>query len=272
MSSRLFGVIQTDVPVLVHSDIAEAVGILGGLGIAIDRSNLGSSIVEALGSLLGVEPNSFYFPAFNYDFGVSRVFNVDRDPVQVGGLPEMLRRSGYYRRTPVPFFSFLEPARSAREEQTVIDPFGDSSFFGELDRRRGYILMFGVDIRALTFIHHIESSVEGGPLYRYDKRFSGEIVEAGVPRSCVLNMHVRPLNLGVEYDWEKIAQELIAGGAMWQPPAFKKMSLIFAPAAKDIMLRKIAEDPLYLLTGESRVRLIDQMGGSLRKLDRADFE
>lgn len=258
-------------PVLVHSDLAQAVAIGRGLGLSIQRDGLLNGLLETLESILDITRQAMVFPAYNYDFAATKVFDLQKDPVQVGAFPEMLRQAGLFRRTPVPFFSFLTQGSQDLSTNEEIDPFGAGSLFDDLVRQEGSILLLGAGINTLTFIHHIESSHESGPLYRYDKVFNGQIVNGSDRRNCSVTMHVRPRGLQIQYDWQKIASDLFLTGAMVMLSHLENVALISASDAKQSLLNKLDRDPLYPLTAESRESLsLATRNG--RRLTLEDFE
>ena len=256
---------------LVHSDLSRLVAVGRSLGIRTTRENLLESAMRTIESIVGLPREKLVFPAFNYEFSASRLFDVQRDPVQVGALPEMLRTDGRLQRTHVPFFSFLMEEIAAVRPGEEIDPFGKGSFFADLAEGGGLMLMFGAGIKALTFIHHIESSFEAGPLYRYDKVFNGEILYRDVRTDCAVRMHVRPHGISIQYDWEKIASDLFFSEAMVEVSGFNDLLLISASHAKRVLLERLHEDPLYLLTPDSRheFRAVHR---PLTRIKVADFE
>ena len=245
-------------PILIHSDLREAVSIGRALGFNIKRDNLVEGLLQALEHVLGTSRESMIFPGFNYDFGTTRIFDVENDPVQVGALPELLRRTSYFRRTPVPFFSVLKKETPDFAASKEIDPFGEESVFAELAKNDGSIFFFGADIGKMTFIHHIESSQAGGPLYRYDKVFDGHVLNGGESKTCSIRMHVRPRGMTMEYDWQKIAARLSSSDALISHDSFDNFLLVSAERAKTILLRDIDRDPLFLIDASSREEFLDR--------------
>ena len=258
-------------PILIHSDLREAVSIGRSLGLNIRRDNLVEGLLEALEHVLGTSRESMIFPAFNYDFGTTRVFDVENDPVQAGALPELLRHTSYFRRTPVPFFSVLKKEAPNFVASKEIDPFGEESVFAELAKNDGSIFFFGADIGKMTFIHHIESSQAGGPLYRYDKIFYGEVLNANQSKACSVRMHVRPRGLSMSYDWPKIATDLFLFKAAFRHDSFRNVLLVNPRDAMRCLLQRINQDPLYLLDSCSRSNFLSRESSSIR-FNLRDFE
>lgn len=258
-------------PILVHSDLREAVSIGRSLGFAIRRDNLAESLIETLEHVLGVSRESMIFPAFNYDFATTRLFDVENDSIQVGAFPEILRRESYFRRTPVPFFSFLTRDAPNFMGTDEIDPFGNESLFAEIANNDGSIVFFGAAIDKMTFIHHIESSQPGGPIYRYSKVFDGHVLNVGKRKACTIRMHVRPQGLLMNYDWDKIWRHLFLSKAGTHHHSFRNVLLVNAREAMRFLLQRIDQDPLYLLDSGARTNFLSRKGSSGRFTLR-DFE
>ena len=259
------------VPVLVHSDLVELLSLARGIGHRPRRDNLGRDLLKVLEDLYSVDRSSLVFPAFNYDFGKKKVFDVGNDPIQVGSFPESLRTEGLFSRTPVPFFSFLRREAPLFVDPPEINPFGHGSFFSELADQNGKIVLLGTSINKMTFIHHVESSQEGGPIYRYDKYFEGKVVNGGRAKHCVVSMHVRPRGLSIDYDWETIYKALKSSDSLVEDGAGRGNLVIHASRAKQVLLRKIQNSPLSLLTNDSQKSVASSLAGRER-LRIEDFE
>jgi len=249
---------------LVHSDSGRALLAAKRLGLGLTSDDLVGSLLQLAADIAEKDSRELVFPAFNYDFGVTRSFDVENDPVQVGGLPERLRAEGRFTRTPVPFFSFLYEGTEFSTDFENLDPFGAHSVFDLISGNAGSILMLGVGLEAFTFIHHIESSVPGGPVYRYRKRFSGVVQRHGNQVSCTVEMHVRPKGFSIDYDWPRLQAELFEVGALRFLERTGPLILVSATGAKDYLLGKLAENPLHLLTRKNQAEVAGLLHGRER--------
>lgn len=259
-------------PVLVHSDIGRGILTAKRGGFEISPGDIPGSLTDFLARLCSDGKEALTFPAFNYDFGSTLIFDLENDPIQVGALPESLRIAGEFERTEVPFFSFLRLEAATPLDEGPVLPFGEKSFFGHLSNEDGTILLLGVGVEALTFIHHVESSMIGGPPYRYEKAFSGVIRKQGRDVKCSVSMHVRPSGLWLEYDWPKIEQELRRYGVMKEFAELPGLLAISARAAKSVLLERLQADPLYLLEPSSRRRVESHLVKGTTRLKIEDFE
>ena len=143
-------------PILIHTDVSK-----------VNRSTLRRIDCDE-DLLLGLHKHlqdsfpeqELWFPAFNYDFAKTLVFDQKNDPIQVGALNESLRRSEEYARSFVPIFSILRPITAVRPLfRTKINPFDPQGEFAEIRNRNGAITFFGATIESLTFIHYVENLV-----------------------------------------------------------------------------------------------------------------
>lgn len=259
-------------PVLVHADAHQGFRLLRRMGFPWKAESMAFSIVEFISSICQVETGDLVFPAFNYDFSATGVFDVEKDPVQVGAIPEALRLSGRFERTETPFFSTLHTGSAPKLEENPINPWGENSIFGRLAQERGSILLFGVGIDSLTFIHHIEASIPGGPLYRYDKVFFGEIRSGDSGKPCSVNMHVRPLGLSVRYDWARIEAFLRVSGALRELPGIPEILVVDAYSAKENLLRALSQEPYFLLENETVRKIVAHQVNESERLRIDDFE
>jgi len=259
-------------PVFVHSDLHEGFRLMRRLGVEIQGVDIVSSMVQFMSEICEVKTSDLIFPGFNYDFGKSLVFDVEKDPVQVGAIPEALRSSASYQRTLVPFFSSLHAQEAPSFNDTELNLWGETSIFGLLAQQRGTILLFGTGIQSLTFLHHIEASVPGGPLYRYDKIFHGTVRSGAHTKSCSVRMHVRPVGIPLNYDWPKIESLLRATESLQNIGGTAGALAISASSAKDVLLKALSEDPYFMLDDETVERVTKIVEKNSGRLKIEDFE
>lgn len=180
-------------PFLVHSDVFNARRYIS----YNENENIRELHIKFLSNSFGVD--NLVFPAFNYDFPKTKIFDVQNDPVQVGSLPQYLLDSQKYFRTETPVFSFL--SKSANLPTTNMAPFSTGSVFDCLYQSDGTILFYGADISSCTYLHFIESQIGGVP-YRYNKMFNGTIINQEKTRHATVVFHVRPLGYDFTYNWD----------------------------------------------------------------------
>ncbi len=221
-----------------------------------------------------VHGREIWMPTFNYDFLSSGSFAPQFDPSQVGALNESFRKTADWRSN-VPVFNFCGTGKSPIESSvsSTIDPFDGDSVFAKLVQLNGSIYWYGAPISSVTFLHHVES-VSGGPLYRYDKLFHGQILLGGTAVAVSLKYHVRPLTGPVAYDWDKIIQDGFRAQVIEKVPNAVDAPLFQANARAllELWRDRLLTDPLYLLNQESRAWIEPWLQRLGRRFQIEDFE
>ena len=193
-------------PILVHSDIVRARHLIK---VNVDISLMLSQHIFLLEEL--TSGGQLYFPTFNYDFTKTGIYDPKNDISQVGALSEFARKNWSCVRIGPPIFNFCSSLHKDHKFNYTgdINPFGEKSFFRYLFDQNGIIIMYGALFSNLTFLHFIESYV-GDPIYRYDKKFSGFIVQEKEKNRIptTLNYHCRPAKKYFDYDWIKLDLEM----------------------------------------------------------------
>ena len=263
--------IPRDKPLFVHSDVGRGLLAARRAGAVIKSAHVQESLLGFLATLSDAGEDGLIFPAFNYDYGNTRLFDVDIDPVQVGALPEWIRRCGKFSRTEQPFFSFLSTIDLEVAGRVKSDPFDSTSGFQWLIDHDATLLLFGATLASLTFIHYVEQMC-GKPVYRYDKSFPGQIVTQSQTRSCDVVMHVRPRGVRLEYDWSRLEKDLVIVGLMQTSEDMPGVSWVSARSILDFWAKKLSEDPFYLLDAQSRSTFSSVTDGGVRRVQLEDFE
>lgn len=218
---------------------------------------------------------NIFFPSFNYDCLKTGIFNIDKDPIQVGVLNEFIRKEKNFERNIVPVFSFLSSSSfktNSIKDKKLIDPFGKESLFNELYKKKSFLLHYGSHIKSSTIIHFIER-ISNKLLYRYDKFFKINVESNGTVIKIILKYHVRPLGFNLDYDWLKLEKELKDSGILFKYNSGRtKLLGIKISDLVDFWLEKLNDDPLYLLSRETRSSvecMLDKFG---RGFELNDFE
>lgn len=257
-------------PVFVHSD---ALNTLRLVPRNRDISSLAESHIFRIQELIG--GRSIWMPTFNYQFSSTRKYEIEIDKSEVGLISETFRKQADWR-TNTPIFNVAgnhEKPNIDEDFSKVIEPFGDNSIFSALKKQNGSILWYGAPIAAATILHFVESS-GGGPLYRYDKNFFGEIVSFSEKTQVKVRFHVRPKDRYLEYDWPKIESHAFAEQIIKRITLDQPADLFIADVNRLIEFWnfQINSDPFYFLDKNSRdwtKKLIDKLG---RRFQIEDFE
>lgn len=258
-------------PMFVHSDIGRGMIAAKRAGATIDPRAVQRSLIDFLAAQVEGGMDSLIFPAFNYDYGNKRVFDVDSDPVQVGALPEWLRQKGGTHRSPVPFFSVLSGRDLDLKTDEQINPFGDASAFQWLVDYDANLTLLGAPLHSLTFIHYVEE-MSGGPAYRYNKSFPGKTVRGGIAAPCDFSMHVRPMGVHLDYDWPRLEADLRAQGLLQQASSAPDLQWLNARALLEYWGNQIVTDPFYLLDAPSCELFKKATDGGKNRVQQEDYE
>ena len=148
-------------------------------------------------------------------------------------------------------------------------PFGKGSVFDYVFKNGGSIIFYGADIDSCTFIHYLESAKKH-PVYRYDKKFSGSIINKNKIKKVEVKLHVRPNNFFLDYDWNKIFNLLN------RKKMIKKFGRnFFGLRAKDIYeiwLEKFEKDQFFFLNKSCKNKIEKKFQELGRRFHIKDFE
>lgn len=196
---------------------------------------------------------ALWLPTFNYEFPKSRVYDVRESVSQLGPLPEHFRTTAADWRTPIPIFSIAGGGPTPNADWGVeTDPFGEDSIFAELVREDGVVLYYGDTFHYNTLVHYSER-VAGGPVYRYDKLFTGTVVYPdGSAMQGSLNYHVRPMGTGLDYDWARLLADALDEGVCRRLEEHPEILAASARQLSDLWVNAMKADPLSLLDENTR--------------------
>ena len=255
-------------PYLLHADISNV-----SLEILRNKS-LGTSPQDrVINSLIkNLQTNEIWFPAFNYDFATTKVFNPNKDEIQVGSINEQVLNMSNSSRTFTPIFSFAGLGELLKPiEKRLYKPFSHDSELSTLLQKDSDVIFLGAPISSFTFIHFIEEAKNIG--YRYIKRINGHIKLKHELYETALEWKVRPVKQKLNYDWNKITHELVSTGILQHYPTYGKHSYIMKLSnCYEVIGKKIEKDPCYLLDDETRNWVEPKMRKLQRSFQLSDFE
>ena len=263
-------------PVFVHSDILP---IVSNYNIDI-RTLIGDKDLEAVlmrrivdQLRIHVDGRDLWMPGYNYMFCRDGVYDINQSVCEVGSLPEFFRLNVANWRTAVPVFSItgIGNAPDYHLDHTRIDPFSVFSDYHQLVARNGVILFYGAEFSP-TFIHYIERIYRSGPIYRYDKFFSGVVIDGHKVTNATLIYHVIPKGMVIKYDMPKLFTDLVSAGVLHRlPTEFQPCFAIEARGMLEFCIQQLDIDPLYFLT-ESTKNMVETLLGKLgRRFALSDF-
>ena len=259
-------------PTFIHSDIFKTLPLYESL---ISVKSKRGFLIAAHNFLKNSYGKNLIFPAFNYEFSKTKIFDIENNLIQVGALSEYLHSVDSYKRTPVPFFSVLYNLDQLHDLSplcTYVEPFGKNSVFEWMYNKNCDIVFFGTNLKSFTFIHYVEGLIPNNPIYRYDKLFEGSIIINGVAHKVSCKMHVRPMGLSLNYDTEKIETDLRSKGILFYDDQLGLTSRTSAQPLADYLSDCIKKDPFYPLTEESKAEILKHTSGGTQRIQKKDFE
>ena len=179
------------------------------------RSFINKGLNLMLNDIKKLFGKSFILPAYNYDFGKTRIYNVVKDQSQTGLFTEFCRKKNFFFRSYTPMFSSISMNKNLIKKniKSEINPFDRSSEWENLYNKKGKIVNYGVSFTP-TYIHYIENKSRMIN-YRKEKRFDGKIVLPNKKRQKIsLIFSVRPKNLNISYDTKKVRKDLKKEGIL----------------------------------------------------------
>jgi|TARA_B100001971_G_C18255056_1_gene581387 aminoglycoside N3'-acetyltransferase len=212
-----------------------------------------------------------WLPAFNYQFPVSKNFDLNMDKCELGPLPEYFRINYAEWRTLDPIFSAtgLGVHPGPLKPQKEMEAFGNDSIFSKLYEKKGLLFFYGVGFSVATIIHHVESLVN--PLYRYDKFFDGTIIINRQKHKVRYKYHVRPNSIYFDYCWDNISNDL-ENLSILVCNESKTATLVLVEPMVDYLKTRVLEDPYYLLDEKTKKWVIPRVEAIGRRFQIDDFE
>ena len=255
-------------PYFIHSDIVKAHNILVSQEKFDKKINICENHFNYLKNTLGEK--NLIFPSFNYKFGSSLEFDLLKDESEVGCLTEWVRQNSKFCRSSNPFFSVLTKHKFINFKKNQ-NPFDKNSFFGKFFNMGGTFLFYGVNFSIFTAIHYLEAIL--GPIpYRYEKVFKGKIINKKKSRDCIVTMHVRPKNSGLDYNWDKMQNDLIREGIFKISKNFQNLYFCRSEDIFNFFKKKLSKDIFYMLNKESKEKFFNLTNGGKKKVSINDFE
>jgi aminoglycoside N3'-acetyltransferase len=250
----------------VHTDISK--------GFKVEFNGVKNEYISAHIELLLNMHSDLYLPVFNYDFSKSKVFDVVNDISQVGVMNEYFRKKYANWQTPIPFYSIAGTGAIPEYKFTEnIHVFDENSIWGHLYKNNSAIMYYGAAFSSSTILHFVEK-ISNKLCYRYEKQFKGEVILSKDQVVKInLNMHVRPMNYYLDYDWIKIENDLYKNKILVQfKEGLTDIKIVNVKNLVDFWLSKIYEDKLYFLDKKSLSWVSPMLNKLKRPFEQLDFE
>jgi aminoglycoside N3'-acetyltransferase len=265
-------------PHYIHSDLFAYLSAFPQLVTkATSAEEIADKVFNAMfADLEDISNGRLIVPAYNYKFPITKKFNVLEDVSEVGHFSELFRKKFSGSRSYSPIFSNTANFSGflCQEAAEKVNPFGASSDFAALVAANGTIVTFGSSF-APTFMIYIEKQVPMGLLYRYDKLFSGNIIDiAGTNHEMTLINYVRPRQIDILYDLDKVENDLKNQSILTTHVLRDTFTYSLCNAADFLSyaLGRFEDDPLYFLTEETRVLITDLGVLDTQEINIRDFD
>jgi len=240
---RVVGLESGDV-VMVHSSLSRFGRVAGGA----------AAVVRALLEVLTAE-GTLVFPTFGdwFQGPPDQVWDRERSPSKMGAISETARTWPGALRSSHPGHPFGAIGRRARDIAEVPCEFGwgADSPLATLERLDGRILLLGPGYNCVTLFHLPE--FEAQVPYRRVNSYPGTVILDGEARR--ITMPAFDKLPGFQYDFEPLGRELEAAGLVRETRIGQSHVRLFdVRPALTLQRERLAADPLYLLSADSRRR------------------
>jgi aminoglycoside 3-N-acetyltransferase len=245
--------IRADDALLVHSDLRDLVRLADSreLGAQNDaRQFLLQAFDSALTAAVGDAGTICALGAYSAYARFGKPFELKESPPdpQYGAYNRYLFDSGTACRSLNPVVGFL--AKGARAgwicEHVSACGFGPNTPWDRLVALDGTMLFWGVDLRNMTFVHHVEQLV--GVPHLYHKAYDTPVLVDGQPIDLPVVTSVRYLDFNIVYNFRRLTEDLVAAGVLksFREPPFQAHA-VKCRAVQAHLERVLARDPYYLL-------------------------
>lgn len=247
-----------------NTTVSQLKEMLGFLGLSRGDSVLVFSNVMSLGKmeseLDGVmtalqqtvgDSGTVIFPTFSFSFCEGQVFNRQETPSKCGVLTEYARRLPETFRSVQPIHSFAAVGARAKEALHMTDKtsFGSGSALASMLEMGTRVLLLGTVHN--TYIHFVEEKCQVE--YRFDKEFSGEIIDGDKRYTDTFVSFVRHLDRQGLMTEDRHPQRQIFFGSKHCREAnlgYGTHRLFRAQDFCDFFEPRLKEDPLFFVDRE----------------------
>lgn len=190
------GISQGD-NICVHTEISSF-----GKPVIKDKDEYMQVIIDTIKLSVGNE-GTIIMPTFTYSFCDKKVYDIQNTPSRMGILTEYFRKIPGVSRTRDPIFSFAIYGNKKQYYTDISNAcFGEDSVYDKLYKQSGKLVLLGTRSKGYTFFHYIESCFKVS--YRFNKLFSGTIMDNGIPYETTFDYYVRHLDRRSIPDIQKI--------------------------------------------------------------------
>jgi aminoglycoside 3-N-acetyltransferase len=238
---------------LVHSDLRDLVRLADSheLAAAHDaRDFLLRAFDSALTVAVGAEGTICVLGTYSDYARSAQPFDLRHSPPdpQYGAYNRHVFDQGTACRSLNPLVGFLAKGAKAG---WICEPisaygYGPNTPWDRLVALDGTMLFWGVDLRNMTFVHHVEQQV--GVPHLYHKVYSTPVRVDGQAIDLPVVTSVRYLDFSIVYNFKRLSDDLATAGVLksFRKPPFQAHA-VSCRAVLSHLERALAKDPYYLL-------------------------
>jgi aminoglycoside 3-N-acetyltransferase len=213
----------------------------------LPRTSLLSMMTE---TILGIGVKTVCMPTFTFSFCNGQKYDIQNSKSHMGALNEYFRKRADVTRSADPLMSVAVIG----EDQNLVQNLGTQSTgrdsnFDKLDSRQNVKFLFlGVHPGdCFTYMHYLEW--KAGVPYRYDRAFTGEVINHGTSESVTKDLFVRFNGVvpnEASYTYGDMLQE--RGNLMKIKVGNSSISALPLEPARDLYLNLLSDNPNHFIT------------------------
>jgi aminoglycoside 3-N-acetyltransferase len=239
--------------VLVHSDLRDLVRLADAHELAQEsdaRGFLLRAFDSALMNAVGDSGTICVLGTYSDYARFAKPFDLKQSPpdAQYGAYNRYLFDQGNACRSLNPLVGFLAKGAKAGWicEHISAYGYGPNTPWARLVALDGKMLFWGVDLRNMTFVHHVEQLV--GVPHLYHKIYETPVLVDGQPIDSPVVTSVRYLDFNIAYNFKRLSDDLIDAGALnsFREAPFQAHA-VACRAVLSHLEQALAKNPYYLL-------------------------
>jgi len=219
------------------------------LPLGLIAGDAASQFISALKTVLG-DTGSFITPTYSYTFCQGETFDLKHTPSQVGAFGQAFIEKHQFLRSGDPNFSVtgFGPIVASLFKDLPKTSFGKNCLYQRLEENNAKVCNFGLSLSYLTPIHYIEKEMQVP--YRFDKTFSGEIINGSGKHYQEWDYFVRYITTASEPDCSRLQQageklQLVKKARL----GLGEVTLCSMKEYFALARRKVKENPWFLVKG-----------------------
>ena len=238
---------------LVHSDLRDLVRLADSRELAAEhdpRAFLLETFDSALTAAVGAGGTICVLGTYSDYARFGKPFDLEQSPPdpQYGAYNRYVFDQKKALRSLNPLAGFLAKGANAESicEHGSACGYGPHTPWDRLVSLDGKILFWGVDLRNMTFVHHVEQLV--GVPHLYHKIYSTPVIAHGQPVDLPVVTSVRYLDFNIVYNFKRLSDDLAAAGLLQSVrEAPFQAHAVGCRAVLAHLVAALTRDPYYLL-------------------------